>query len=178
MKRNILALLLLFFWGITPLAHAKTLKIAVIDMQAVVRQSQAGQQALVKLQQKFDTLKQKLQKKESEIKKLKQELEKKAPLLSPEARQEKERQYQKMLREYQAQREDAQFEMRQAEQEALKPILKDLRHVVKDMAKKEGYDLILEKNMPGVYWASPQLDLTKHVIELYNQYLQRQKEKK
>ncbi len=152
------------------LVQAGEVKIAVLDLQQVVRKSEAGKAALAKLQQKFETLRQKLQAKEEELRKFKEELEKKAPLLSPEARQEKEREYQKMLREYQAEREDAQFEMKQAEQKALQPIMKDLEKVVKDMAKKEGYDLILEKRMPGVYWTSPAIDITDHVVELYNQY--------
>ncbi len=176
--RKIIVFSLICLFCCPSLLLAQGLKVAVIDMQSVVRQSQAGQQALVKLRQKFDVLNKKLKAQEEKIKQFKQELEKKAPLLSAEARQEQERQYQKMVREYQAQREDAQFEMRQAEQEALKPILKDLQHIVQNMAQKEGYDLILEKKMPGIYWASPKIDITNHVIDLYNQYLQGQKNKK
>ncbi len=168
MKKILVSMLIVLF--LAPLAMAKELKIGVVDLQKVVRQSEAGKEALAKLQKKFETLRQQLQAKEQELKKFKDDLEKKAPLLSPEARQEKERQYQKMLREFQAQREDAQYEMRQAEQKALQPILKDLEQVVKQMAEKEGYDLILEKKMPGVYWTSPAIDLTDHIVELYNQY--------
>ncbi len=173
MKEVLLAILSIFF--LSNLTMAKELKIGVVDLQQVVRSSEAGKEALTRLQKKFDTLRQQLQAKEEELKKFKEDIEKKAPLLSIEARQEKERLYQKMLREYQAQREDAQYEMRQAEQKALKPILKDLEQVVKKMAEKEKYDLIIEKNMPGVYWASPSIDLTDHIVELYNQY---QKNKK
>ena len=158
-------------------ALAAEVKVAVIDLQAVVRKSDAGQKALKELQAKFEALKKKLQAKEEEIRKFKEDLEKKAPLLSPDVRQEKERQYQKMLREYQAEREDAQFEMKQAEEKALQPIMKDLEKVVKDMAKKEGYDLILEKRMPGIYWTSERIEITDHVVELYNQYHRSQKAK-
>jgi len=154
----------------TSVGLAKEVKIAVIDLQQVVRKSEAGQQALAKLQAKFDSLKKQLEAKEEELRKFKEELEKKAPLLSPEAREEKEREYQKMLREYQAQREDAQYEMKQAEQKALQPIMKDLEQVVKKMAKEEGYDLLLEKRMPGIYWTSQAIDITDHIVELYNQY--------
>ncbi len=157
--------------------QAAEIKIGVIDLQLVVRKSEAGQKALKELQAKFEVLKKKLQAKEEELRKFKEDLEKKAPLLSPDVRQEKERQYQKMLREYQAQREDAQYEMKQAEEKALQPIMKDLEKVVKEMAQKEGYDLILEKRIPGVYWTSKRIDLTDHVVELYNQYY-RSKEKK
>ncbi len=161
----IIALLLLAQW-----AHAQNPpKIAVIHMQKVVKESKAGQAALKKLNQKFAALQKELQAKEAELKKFKEDLEKKAPLLSPEARQEKEREYQKMLREYKAKREDAQFEIRQAEQKALKPIMKDLRGIVFDYAKKMGFDLILEKNMPGVYYTSDKIEITQKIIELYDQ---------
>ena len=176
MKRIVL---LCFLWVLCLTAglQAKELKIAVIDLQQVVRKSEAGQQALAKLQAKFDTLKKQLEAKEAELRKFKEDLEKKAPLLSPEAREEKEREYQKMLREYQAQREDAQYEMKQAEQKALQPIMKDLEKVVKKMAQDEGYDLLLEKRMPGVYWTSPSIDITDHIVELYNQYRRKQSKK-
>ncbi len=168
MRKTILFTLFFLLWGIG--VQAAEVKIAVIDLQAVVRKSEAGQKALKKLQAKFEALKKKLQAKEEELRKFKEDLEKKAPLLSPDVRQEKERQYQKMLREYQAQREDAQYEMKQAEEKALQPIMKDLEKVVKQMAQKEGYDLILEKRMPGIYWTSEKIEITDHVVELYNQY--------
>ncbi len=111
----------------------------------------------------------------AEMEAFQQEMQKKAPLLSEEARAEKQREYQKMVREFRAMQEDAQFEMKEAEKKALKPIFKDLEKVIRQMAQKEGYDLILEKNMPGVYWASPRVDITQKVIQLYNQYRQAQK---
>ncbi|NPA49339.1 MAG: OmpH family outer membrane protein [Thermodesulfobacteria bacterium] len=165
----------LFFLGIFVSTASAEVKIAVIDLQAVVRKSEAGQEALKKLQAKFEVLRQHLKAKEEELRKFKEELEKKAPLLSPDIRQQKEREYQKMLREYQAQREDAQFEMKQAEEKALQPIMKDLEKIVKEMAQKEGYDLILEKRMPGVYWTSERIEITDHVVKLYNNYYQQKK---
>jgi len=151
-------------------ALAENLKIGVIDLQKVVRSSKAGQEAMAQLQAKFEKLKKQLEAKQKEIAAFKAELEKKAPLLSEEARAEKQREYQKMIREFRAQQEDAQFEMKEAEKKALQPIFKDLEKVIKEMAQKEGYDLIIEKNMPGVYWVSPEVEITQHVIELYDQY--------
>ncbi len=172
-----LSIFWILFLGVLVSVASAEVKVGVIDLQTVVRKSEAGQEALKQLQTKFEKLRKELQAKEEELRKFKEELEKKAPLLSPEARQEKEREYQKMLREYQAQREDAQFEMKQAEEKALKPIMKDLEKIVKEMAQKEGYDLILEKRMPGVYWTSERIEITDHVVELYNNYY-RQKQKK
>ncbi|MBX6423864.1 OmpH family outer membrane protein [Thermosulfurimonas sp. F29] len=151
-------------------AFAEAPRIAVLDLQKVVRSSKAGQEAMQQLQAKFKKLQAKLEAKKKEIEAFQQELQKKAPLLSEEARAEKQREYQKMVREFRAMQEDAQFEMKEAEKKALKPIFQDLEKVIRDMARKEGYDLILEKNMPGVYWASPRVDITQHVIQLYDQY--------
>ncbi len=170
MRKLVFCLVFLLVAGSLSNLYASELKIGVIDLQAVVRKSEAGQEALKKLQEKFNVLKEKLQAQEQKLRKFKQDLEKKAPLLSEEARREKEREYQKMLREYQAAREDAQFEMKQEEEKALKPIMKDLEQVVKNLAEKEGYDLILEKRMPGLYWASEKVDITDKVVELYNKY--------
>ncbi len=168
-----LGLVWMFIWWGVALAEGP--RIAVIDLQKVVRSSQAGQEAMKKLQAKFETLQKKLEAKKKEIEAFRQEMQKKAPLLSEEARAEKQREYQKMVREFRAMQEDAQFEMKEEEKKALKPIFQDLEKVIKEMAEKEGYDLILEKNMPGVYWASPRVDITEHVIQLYDQYRSAQK---
>jgi len=151
-------------------ARAESLKIGVIDLQKVVRSSKAGQEAMKKLQVKFEKLQKQLEAKRKEIEAFKAEFEKKAPLLSEEARAEKQREYQKLVREFRAQQEDARFEMKEEQKKALKPIFNDLEKVIKDMAQKEGYDLIIEKNMPGVYWVSPKVDISQHVINLYDQY--------
>ncbi len=156
-------------------AWAETPKIGVIDLQKVVRSSKAGQEAMQKLQAKFEALKKQLEAKQKEIEAFRAEMEKKAPLLSEEARAEKQREYQKMIREFRAQQEDAQFEMKEEEKKLLQPIFKELEKVVKELAEKEGYDLIIEKNMPGVYWVSPRVEITQKVVELYDRYRAGQK---
>ncbi len=162
---------LVFLWGgLISAGWAKEIKIGVLDLQKVVHSSKAGQEAMSKLQSKFEKLRKQLEGKRQEIEAYKAELEKKASLLSEEARLEKQRELQKMIREFRAQQEDAQFEMKEAEKKALQPIFKDLEKVIKKMAQEEGYDLILEKNMPGLYWVSPEMDITSQVVQRYDQY--------
>ena len=149
-------------------AEQLTVKIGVINMQKVVRQSHEGKKAMEKLNKKFETLQKQLQKKQSELKAFKEDLEKKAPLMREEARAEKERQYKKMLREYKDQSDDAQYEMRQMEQKVMETILKKLEKVVRKIAKDKGYTIILEKNMPGLYYVSPDADITQEIISAYD----------
>jgi len=153
-------------------------KIAVIDMQRVMRQSHAGEAVVDMLNKKFEKLRQQLKKKQEELKAFKEDLEKKAPLLSQEARMDMERQYKKKLRDFKDESDDAQFEMRQAESRTMEPILKELEKLVTKIGKEKGYSLILENRMPGIYYVAPDVDITDEVIRAYDAMKQKQKGKK
>ncbi len=148
--------------------YAQGQKIAVVNMQKVLRNSKAGKKAMAELNKKFDRLKKQLQAKQKELKAFKQEMEKKAPLMNEEARAEKERQYKKMLREFKDKSDDAQYEMRQAESKRMEPILKKLEKVVNRIGKDKGYVVIMEKNMPGIYYTAPDADITDQVIKTFD----------
>ena len=162
----ILGLMVLF--AAPRVAQAAAGKMAVINMQKVLRNCEAGKKAMESLNKKFDTLQAKLKRKQEQLKAFKADLEKKAPLLSEEARLEKEREYKRMLREFKGQSDDAQFEMRQLETKVMEPILKDLESVVNKIGQEKGYTIILEKNMPGLYYSSPAIDITEDVIKEYD----------
>ena len=155
-----------FFIG--SVAYAQTKQIAVVNMQKVLRNSKAGKKAMAELNKKFDRLKKQLQAKQKELKAFKQDMEKKAPLMNEEARAEKERQYKKMLREFKDKSDDAQYEMRQAESKRMEPILKKLEKVVNKIGKEKGYVVIMEKNMPGIYYTAPDADITDYVIKTFD----------
>ncbi len=157
-----------FFFAPVSMCMAETGKIAVIAMQQIVKQSKAGKKATEELQIKFESLQKSLQQKQDVIRAYKEDMDKKASLLSEEARAEKEREYKKMLREFKEQSDDAQFEMRQTEAKVMEPILKTLEQVVTKIGESGGYELILESNMPGIYYVSPTIDITDEVIKAYD----------
>ncbi|MDD3554409.1 MAG: OmpH family outer membrane protein [Deltaproteobacteria bacterium] len=144
-------------------------KIAVINMRKVVRQSKAGQKATEELNRKFETLQRTLQTKQDAIKAFKDDAEKKAPLMSEEAKADKEREYRKLLREFKEQSDDAQFEMRQAEAKIMEPILKVLENIINRIGETNGYTMILEHDMPGMYYVAPTVDITDAVIKAYDE---------
>lgn len=144
-------------------------KIAVINMRKVVRQSKAGQKATEELNRKFEALQRTLQTKQDAIKAFKDDAEKKAPLMSEEAKADKEREYRKLLREFKEQSDDAQFEMRQAEAKIMEPILKVLESIINRIGDANGYTIILEHDMPGMYYVAPAVDITDAVIKAYDE---------
>ena len=150
-----------------PCVIAET-KVAVITMQKVIKESKGGKAATAQLEKKFKNLQAGLKKKQDDIKVFKEDMDKKMPLLSDEAKAEKEREYKKLLRELKEKTDDAQFEMRKLEASVMEPILKELENVIKDFAKNKAYSIILEYNMPGIYYAAPQIDITDEVIKIYD----------
>ncbi len=164
----LIALTIAMFFSLNTVVLAQNKAIAVIDMQKVVRNCKAGKKAMKELNRKFESLKRQLQAKQKELQAFKQDLEKKAPLMSEEARAEKERQYKKMLREFKDKSDDAQYEMRQAEAKRMEPILKKLEKVVNKIGKEKHYLIILEKNMPGLYYVAPGADITHEVIKAFD----------
>ena len=164
----ILVATVIFLVSLSSKTFAQNKMIAVIDMQKVVRTCKAGKKAMQELNKKFETLKKQLQAKQRELQAFKKDLEKKGPLMSEEARAQKERQYKKMLREFKDKSDDAQYEMRQAEAKKMEPILKKLEKVVNKIGKEKHYLIILEKNMPGLYYVAPGADITKEVIKIFD----------
>ncbi len=149
-------------------SYARAEQFAVVDMQKVLRNSKAGKKAMAELNKKFERLKKQLQAKQKALKAFKQDMEKRAALMNEDARAEKERQYKKMLREFKDKSDDAQYEMRQAESKRMEPILKKLEKVVNKIGKDKGYTVIMEKNMPGLYYTAPSADITEQVIKTFD----------
>lgn len=151
-----------------PAGETAQAKIAIINMQKVVRKSVAGQKAMEELNKKFEGLQKKLKVKQDELTAFKDDFEKKGPLMNEEARAEKERELKKALRDFKDQSDDAQFEMRQAESKSMEPVLKELEKVVTRIGEEGGYTIILEKNMPGIYFNTSNIDITDEVIKAYD----------
>ncbi len=164
-----------FIISFTCKSYAENLKIGVIDLKKIIHESKYGQEIMKKLQKKYDKLSEKIEKKSQEVQKLKEEIEKKGSLWSKKVKKEKEKKLQQMMAELRALQAEAQYEMQQEERKLLEPVLKKLEVVLKKFVKKEKYDLILEKNQPGIYYASDRIDITSKIIKLFDEYFSKEK---
>jgi outer membrane protein len=150
------------------IAQTPTLKIAYIDLQKVMMESEKGKEAKKNLADEFDKLRKNLNQKQDELQKMKDAVEKQATTMTPEARSDKEKQYQARLKEYQRLQSDYEAELRQKDQEFSQKILKELEDIVKVLGESEKYTLILERTQAGILFATPAVDATDKVISLYN----------
>ncbi len=147
---------------------AEKVKIAVVDINRCIRESLRGKRLYRRLEDKRDVLQKKLEKKEEELKKLQEELKKQAMLLSPEALRKKRKLFERKQIEYRFMLEDAQDELKEEETKGIQKLLKDLEKVISEIAKKEGYTIVLEKSKGGVIYNRPAVDITKKVIERFD----------
>lgn len=171
----VLSLILFNFNKLYSQTSSQVPKIGVIDIKRVINASKYGQEVMEKLQKKYEELQAKLEAKNKELEALREEIEKKAQLWSQEVREKKQSDYQKKLRELKTLQEDAQFEMQEYERKLLDPVFKELEVVIKDYVEKEKFDLILEKNQPGIYYASPRIDLSPVIVDLFNKHYEEKK---
>ena len=149
-------------------AWAADLKIAYVDIQKAVNESNAGKEAkkvITKDVEKFQRL---AADKQKELQTLKESLDKQVLMLTPDARASKEKEYQNKLREFQRWGEDTQNEVNQKRMEMERSISAALMKVIQKIGTDEGYTVILERNENIVLYASKAIDITDRVIKAYD----------
>ena len=151
---------------------AGEVKFAVIDIQKFQESSKAFQKVRAELKAKFDALQAKLDRERDALMKLDEELKKQSMMLSLDAQEDKQRELEKKRRYYKYLQEDFTQELKSLEVDAIKKTMKELETVVKNIAKKEGYTLILERRTLGLMYYDPSVDITENVIKDYDKIKQ------
>jgi outer membrane protein len=167
------ALLMMILTPLFARAQSSSVKIAYIDLQRVMIESDKGKDARKSLSEQLEKRKKEVNERQSDLQKMKDSLEKQAAMITPEARADKEKQYQIQLKDYQRMTSDYQAELQQKDQEFTQKILKDLEDLIKTFGENEKYTLILEKTQGGILFASPSIDITDKVIAAYNEWSKR-----
>ncbi|PLX85978.1 MAG: hypothetical protein C0617_02235 [Desulfuromonas sp.] len=150
-------------------------KIAYVDLQTALNESESGKAAKEKIALKVKQYEGVINSSQEELKALKDELEKKALLLSEEARANKERDYQQKVKEFQRFTKDAQEELRQEDADFTRRILDGLLQTVEEIGAQEGYTLIMEKTESSILYADRAIDLTEKLVHSYNAAFRAQK---
>ena len=147
---------------------AADLKIAYVDIQKAVNESNAGKDAKKLITKDVEKFQGQIADKQKVLQTMKESLEKQAPMLNPDARATREKEYQNKLREFQRWGEDTQNEINQKRMEMERNISIGLQKVIQKVGADEGYTLILEKNESIVLFVSRALDITDRVIKAYD----------
>ncbi len=162
----------------------KRLKVAVVDLQAVLDSSTKGKAAKErlrdlgrKLQEEIKSKRKFKEKRERELQKLREDIRSKGLVLNPQAQEEQEQAFRKKVRELKRFIddtnnfiEDATSEFREREVRETRRLLREIRDVVQAMGKESKYHLVLEGNASAavVLYFDGTVDLTQKVVARYN----------
>jgi outer membrane protein len=152
----------------TGTVYPADIKIGSVDMQRVINECSAGNEARKVIAQDGEKFQRLIGEKQRELQTMKESFEKQALMLTPDARANEEREYQNKLREFQRWGEDTQNELNQKRTQMERNISIGLVKVVQEIGANEGYTLILQKNENIVLFASKPADITDHVIKAYD----------
>jgi|SRR5208283_696325 len=171
MKKNICLIagfILIGFVLINTNGYAADSKIGFINLQEIMKNTNAGKKAGEEFKKLYDKKREELAAAESTLKRLKDELDKQGPIMTETSRQEKGTTYQRKSRDYQLLIEDSNKEMKGRDEEIGRKLLPPIMKVVRKIAEKEKYTLVIDvASMPLPYYAKEN-DISKKVIEEVN----------
>ena len=166
---RILALALLLTAGGSHVAHADApFKVAVVDMQRAMNETEDGRKAKASLKKVFEERQKTLDKQQNDLKTLKESLEKQRDVLSREVLAKKLEEYQKAFAELQTTYMEFQRELASKEGELTKDIIERMQRIMRHVGQTEGYTLVLERSESGVVYVPSNYDLTDLLIQRYN----------
>jgi outer membrane protein len=145
---------------------AAQMKMAVVDVQRAVMQTEDGLRAQATLKKLFDSRQQELNKKQIDMQKQKEDIDRQSHVLSAAALQKKVEDWQKQMVELQSTFSEYNKELEKRQKELTDPIFERIIGVIKRVAGQDGYDLIVDR--ATVAFARSDLDLTDRVIQMAN----------
>lgn len=150
------------------MARAADTKIAVVDLQRALNESEAGKRAKADFKVRADKLESQLKGQKDELDKMKNDFEAKQSVLKDEERRKLATDFEKKRLDLKTKFEEAQGELSKRDQELTAPIMKGLQETIKQIAEVEGFALVLESNSAGVVYHLPSVDITDRVLSAYN----------
>lgn len=151
------------------LARSQALGVAIVDSRRAAANSREGKAAEQQLKDLSSRKREEFTPKEEKLKRAREEYETQRFVLSREAIQEREIDIMKMQRNLERDLEEAQEEMAIEERKLMQPILRNILRVVTEVARDQGYQVVLERGSPGVLFYAQELDITDQVIAKLNE---------
>src|SRR5690349_18869890 len=141
-------------------------KVAVCDVQHAVMQTEDGIRAQATLKKLFDKRQQELDGSQVELQKAREDIERQSRVLSREAMDKRMEDWQRHMVQLQTVFVDYNKELQKKQGELTAPIVKKMIGLIGRLAKKNGYEVVIDKQ--AAPYARADLDLTEQVVQLYN----------
>jgi outer membrane protein len=149
------------------LAHAQGVKIAVVNVQSIMKDSAAAKSIREQLESKQKAYQADISKQEDALQKSKQELDKQQAALSKEAFAEKVKDFQGKVTDMQKQVQSKKMTLDAAYEQSIGQIQKTVGEIIADMSKEKGFQVAVPSGQ--LLFADPSLDITADVAKRLNE---------
>ena len=168
----IAAMALTIVWPCSFGSAAESIKVGVVDQQAILERSKAGKRALDGLKE-FSTARQRIvSADDEELKKLESELKKDDGSLSDVVKREKQEQFRVKFENYQRRLQDFNREIQSKQKQLVEEYQKKIDQAAAAVAEKNGLAAILDRGSDNtikiVIYAHDSLDLTDQVVKEFD----------
>ncbi len=146
-------------------------RVAVIYFQGAIVGTKDGQKAAAELDSKAAPKRKELELKQNEVNTLQDQFNKGQNTLSEAAKNELYKNIELKKKAYQRELEDTKEDFEQEQQRLLQQLAQKMTAVIERYSRDHGYSLVVDVSNPQspVLYASPTVDITKDIIELYDQ---------
>jgi outer membrane protein len=141
-------------------------KIAIINLQKAVLDSDEIQKASKALEAKYKPRQQELEKLQNEIQVIQQQLQTNSGKLNPQAEADLNAQGARKQRDLQRKGEDLQGDVDRERNEILGKSTQKMGDVVKKLAEEKGYDVVID--ISNTIYFKPALEITSEAMAAYN----------
>jgi len=152
--------------ALSPAASAE-MKLAVVDTQRAVMETEDGLRAQAMLKKHFDKRQRELDDKQTQLQKEREDIEKQKDVLSKQALENRVEKWQRDMTQLQTVFVDYNKELQKKQSELTQPIFQKAMTIIRRLATQNGYDVVVDKQ--AVPYHRSDLDLTDRVISEYNQ---------
>ena len=169
MKKNLVAVLVLILFGCGSLFAQKVTKIGYIDSQTILNQMPEAIKAQGEIQSAVDNVKSQIDSLQQLYQQTLATYQKQASMMTDAKKKEAQQKIMGMENDYNTLRGklDANGDIAQLNKKLMDPVIAKIKKVVEEIAKKEGIQLVLEKNeqLQTIWYAEPSMDITYKVLD-------------
>ena len=168
----IAAMAVTIMWPYSFVSAAESVKVGVVDQQAILERSKAGKRALEGLKE-FSTARQRIvSADDEELKRIESELKKEDPSVSDAMKREKQEQFRVKFENYQRRLQDFNREIQTKQKQLVEEFQKKIDQAAGVVAGKNGLAAVLyrgsENTLKIVIYAHDSLDITDQVVKEFD----------
>jgi outer membrane protein len=145
-----------------------SIRVAVIDVERLVRDSALGKEAFGRVKRISDDKKAENDRLQKELRDIEQKLSTQGQSLSDDKREQLQKQYNEKSIDYKSFTEKASRDLDQAQKKELADLERRVFPIITQLGKERGYTLIFNKFQSGLVFADDAADITEDVLKRFN----------